>query len=144
MASYDEAIPPGQAGHVKATIKTDKLKEIRGRGLWFGIEFKKEAGVARQYCEALMHDGMLCKDTHAQTMRLAPPLCITRDEVDWALERLEKIHPRQAEVVQHHYFGGLTNEEAAEAMGVSLRTVERDLRFARAWLSKTWSGTMNL
>ena len=38
-----------------------------------------------------MHEGMLCKDTHEQTMRLAPPLCITRDEVDWALERLEKV-----------------------------------------------------
>lgn len=72
-------------------IKTDKIKEIRGRGLWFGIEFKQEAGVARKYCEALMNEGMLCKDTHAQTMRLAPPLCITRDEVDWALERLEKV-----------------------------------------------------
>jgi ornithine--oxo-acid transaminase len=72
-------------------IKTDKIKEIRGRGLWFGIEFKKEAGVARKYCEALMNEGMLCKDTHAQTMRLAPPLCITREEVDWALERLEKV-----------------------------------------------------
>ena len=72
-------------------IKTNKIKEIRGRGLWVGIEFHKEAGVARQYCEKLMHEGMLCKDTHAQTMRLAPPLCITKDELDWALERLEKV-----------------------------------------------------
>ena len=38
-----------------------------------------------------MHEGMLCKDTHEQTMRLAPPLCITREELDWALERLEKV-----------------------------------------------------
>ena len=72
-------------------IKTDKIKEIRARGLWVGIEFKKEAGVARQYCERLMHEGLLCKDTHAQTMRLAPPLCITKDELDWALERLRKV-----------------------------------------------------
>jgi ornithine--oxo-acid transaminase len=72
-------------------IKTDKIREIRGRGLWFGIEFRKEAGVARIYCEKLMREGMLCKDTHAQTMRLAPPLCITRDEIDWAVERLEKV-----------------------------------------------------
>lgn len=72
-------------------IKTDKLKEIRARGLWVGIEFKKEAGVARQYCEQLMQMGLLCKDTHAQTMRLAPPLCITKDELDWALERLRKV-----------------------------------------------------
>jgi ornithine--oxo-acid transaminase len=72
-------------------IKTNKIKEIRARGLWVGIEFKKEAGVARQYCERLMHEGLLCKDTHAQTMRLAPPLCITKDELDWALERLRKV-----------------------------------------------------
>jgi ornithine--oxo-acid transaminase len=72
-------------------IKSDKVKEIRGRGLWVGIEFHKEAGVARKYCEQLMQLGMLCKDTHEQTMRLAPPLCITKDEMDWALERLEKV-----------------------------------------------------
>ncbi|MEW6251728.1 MAG: ornithine--oxo-acid transaminase [Planctomycetota bacterium] len=72
-------------------IKTDKLREIRGRGLWVGIEFKPEAGKARPYCERLMQMGMLCKDTHAQTMRLAPPLCITRGELDWALERLRQV-----------------------------------------------------
>jgi ornithine--oxo-acid transaminase len=72
-------------------IKTDKIKEIRARGLWVGIEFKKEAGVARKYCEELLKEGMLCKDTHAQTMRLAPPLCITKDELNWALERLRKV-----------------------------------------------------
>jgi len=74
-----------------AAIKTDKVKEIRGRGLWVGIEFRKEAGVARTFCEKLMHEGMLCKDTHAQTMRLAPPLCINKEELDWALERLERV-----------------------------------------------------
>jgi len=72
-------------------IKTDKVKEIRGRGLWVGIEFHRSAGVARGYCQRLMQDGMLCKDTHEQTMRLAPPLCITKDELDWAFERLEKV-----------------------------------------------------
>jgi ornithine--oxo-acid transaminase len=71
-------------------IKTDKVKEFRCRGLWVGVEFKPEAGVARKYCEALMAEGLLCKDTHAQTMRLAPPLCITREEMDWALERIRK------------------------------------------------------
>ncbi|RME41669.1 MAG: ornithine--oxo-acid transaminase [Planctomycetota bacterium] len=72
-------------------IGSDKIKEIRGRGLWVGIEFKVEAGKARDYCEKLLHEGMLCKDTHEQTMRLAPPLCITKDELDWALERLRKV-----------------------------------------------------
>lgn len=72
-------------------MKTDKVREIRGRGLWAGIELKAEAGKARPYCEKLMDLGILCKDTHAQTIRLAPPLCITREELDWALERIEKV-----------------------------------------------------
>jgi len=73
------------------TIPTKKVQEYRGRGLWIGIHLHKEAGTARQHCEKLMKDGMLCKDTHEQTIRLAPPLCITRQEVDWALERLRKV-----------------------------------------------------
>ncbi len=73
------------------SIKSDKVKEIRGRGLWVGIEFHPAAGVARDYCSRLMDLGMLCKDTHAQTMRLAPPLCITREEIDWAVERIAKV-----------------------------------------------------
>jgi ornithine--oxo-acid transaminase len=72
-------------------IATEKVKEIRARGLWVGLEFKTTAGVARTYCEKLMQAGMLCKDTHAQTMRLAPPLCITREELDWSLERLRDV-----------------------------------------------------
>jgi len=71
--------------------KSPKIKDIRGRGLWVGIEFRREAGKAKDYCKKLLHDGLLCKDTHAQTMRLAPPLCITREELDWALERLYKV-----------------------------------------------------
>jgi len=77
-------------GRLRA-IKTDKVKDIRGRGLWIGIEFKPEAGVAKKYCTALMEAGMLCKDTHAQTMRLAPPLVISEEDIDWALERIEKV-----------------------------------------------------
>lgn len=72
-------------------IKSDKIQEIRGRGLWFGVQFKPQAGKARPYCEKLLGLGILCKDTHEQTMRLAPPLCMTRAECDWALERLESV-----------------------------------------------------
>lgn len=72
-------------------IGSPHVKEIRGRGLWFGIEFHKEAGKAYDYCKKLMAEGLLCKDTHEQTMRLAPPLCITKEELDWALERIEKV-----------------------------------------------------
>jgi len=73
------------------SIKTNKIKELRGRGLWVGIELHKEAGKARAHCEQLMADGLLCKDTHDYTIRLAPPLCITKEEIDWALERLRKV-----------------------------------------------------
>ena len=72
-------------------IRTDKIEEIRGRGLWVGIQFKKSAGKARLFCERLMDEGLLCKDTHERVMRLAPPLCITKDEIDWALKCLRKV-----------------------------------------------------
>ena len=65
-------------------------------------------------------------------------------DLDDALNRLEALHSRPSEAMQHRYFGGLTNEEIAEALGVSLTTVERDLRFARAWLSREWRGDFNL
>jgi len=66
----------------------DCIAEIRARGLWIGIDIKPEAGTARTYCERLMALGMLCKETHEQTIRIAPPLSISRDEVDWALDKL--------------------------------------------------------
>ncbi len=72
-------------------LRSGKIREIRGRGLWIGIELHPAAGRARPYCEQLMQLGLLCKDTHEQTIRLAPPLCITRDELDWALDRLGRV-----------------------------------------------------
>ncbi len=69
----------------------DKVELVRGRGLWFGIQVAASAGPARKYCEMLRDEGMLCKDTHAQVMRLAPPLTISKDEVDWAFDRLQKV-----------------------------------------------------
>jgi ornithine--oxo-acid transaminase len=67
------------------------VKEVRGKGLMIGIELLPEAGGARQYCERLMGLGVLCKDTHGHTIRVAPPLVITREEIDWALERFETV-----------------------------------------------------
>ena len=67
------------------------VKEVRGRGLWIGIELHEEAGGARRYCETLKHQGLLCKETHEHVIRLAPPLTITRSELDWALERIEQV-----------------------------------------------------
>jgi len=75
-------------GEKLTAFKSDKIKEIRGRGLWFGIQLKPEAGGARPYCEKLMDLGLLCKETHVDTIRLAPPLTITKEEIDWALEQV--------------------------------------------------------
>lgn len=67
------------------------VKEIRGRGLWVGIEIDTASGPARPYCEKLMELGVLCKETHEQVIRLAPPLVISDDETAWALERLLQV-----------------------------------------------------
>jgi ornithine--oxo-acid transaminase len=71
-------------------IRLPHIKEVRGRGLMLAVELMPDAGGARKYCEALMAQGLLCKETHETTIRFAPPLVITKDEIDWALERIEK------------------------------------------------------
>ena len=68
------------------SIKSPVVREVRGRGLMLAVELKPEAGGARRYCERLRDAGLLAKDTHDHTIRLAPPLIITADEVDWACE----------------------------------------------------------
>ncbi len=72
-------------------IESPHVQEVRGRGLLIGVEVKKESGPARPFCERLMGEGILCKETHEQVIRFAPPLVITREEVDWALERVRKV-----------------------------------------------------
>ncbi|MDP8967695.1 MAG: ornithine--oxo-acid transaminase [Actinomycetota bacterium] len=64
------------------------LSAIRSRGLWFGLDLHAGHGSARQACERLLAAGVLAKDTHEQTVRLAPPLTITAAELDWLIERL--------------------------------------------------------
>jgi len=73
------------------TQNLSTVKEVRGRGLLIGIEIHTHKGPARQYCESLFAQDLLCKDTQEQVIRLAPPLNITRQEIDWALERLIKV-----------------------------------------------------
>ena len=70
------------------TIKSPNVKEIRGRGLWIAIELN---GPARPYCEALKEAGILCKETHDKVIRIAPPLVITRQEIEWAFQRIEHV-----------------------------------------------------
>ncbi|NLE99837.1 MAG: ornithine--oxo-acid transaminase [Anaerolineales bacterium] len=72
-------------------IESDYVAEVRGRGLLVGVELHKWAGGASRFTEALKREGVLCKDTRETVLRLAPPLVITRDELDWALERIEKV-----------------------------------------------------
>ncbi len=68
-------------------IRSNIIKEVRGRGLMLAVELVPEAGGARKYCEALRERGILAKDTHGDTIRIAPPLVITEDQVDWAVEQ---------------------------------------------------------
>ncbi|QWW67489.1 ornithine--oxo-acid transaminase [Rhizobium sp. WYJ-E13] len=72
------------------SIRSNIVKDVRGRGLMLAVELEPEAGGARQYCYALKDRGLLAKDTHDHTIRFAPPLVITREQVDWAVEQIEK------------------------------------------------------
>jgi ornithine--oxo-acid transaminase len=72
-------------------IKSDMIAEVRGRGLMLAIEFEPEAIKAKQVVYALKDRGVLTKDTHETTIRITPPLVITRDEIDWALEQIEAV-----------------------------------------------------
>ncbi|MEA3339391.1 MAG: ornithine--oxo-acid transaminase [Chloroflexota bacterium] len=72
-------------------IESPHVKLIRGKGLFVGIVLKREAGGARRFCEALQERGMLAKETHEHIIRLAPPLVITREEIDWAVEQVAAV-----------------------------------------------------
>jgi ornithine--oxo-acid transaminase len=72
-------------------INSPHIKQVRGKGLLIGVELHPEAGGARRFCEALQARGVLAKETHTHVIRLAPPLIITREEVDWALERIQDV-----------------------------------------------------
>jgi len=72
-------------------LNSPHVKEVRGKGLLIGVEIKKESGVARPFCECLMNNGILAKETHHQVIRFAPPLVITKEEIDWAIERIDKV-----------------------------------------------------
>jgi ornithine--oxo-acid transaminase len=72
-------------------IKSPHIREVRGKGLLIGVELLPEAGGARRFCEALQAEGILAKETHVDTIRFAPPLVISREEVDWAIERIARV-----------------------------------------------------
>lgn len=75
-------------------IQSPYIKEVRGRGLLIGIELHPKAGGARRFCEALKARGVLVKDTHEHILRFAPPLVISREDLDWALDQIEEVFAR--------------------------------------------------
>lgn len=74
-----------------ATIDSPLIKDLRGRGLFVGIEIEPSLATARDVCEALMDRGLLSKETHDTVVRLAPPLVITKTEIDWAITQIREV-----------------------------------------------------
>lgn len=77
--------------HRLKSIESPHVVEVRGKGLLVGVELKAELGGARPFCLRLLENGVLCKETHKDVIRLAPPLVVKRDELDWGLERIEAV-----------------------------------------------------
>ncbi len=73
------------------SIKSRHIKEVRGRGLLIGIELFEDAGGARRFCEALKEEGLLCKETHENVIRFAPPLIIKQKDLSWAFKKVKKV-----------------------------------------------------
>jgi ornithine--oxo-acid transaminase len=74
-----------------ATLGSRHVREVRGRGLLLGVEIEEASGTAREFCERLVERGVLAKDTHAQVIRLAPPLIVQKEQLDWLVEQLEAV-----------------------------------------------------
>jgi ornithine--oxo-acid transaminase len=74
-----------------ASIRADSVKQVRGRGLMLAVELHARAGGARRVCEALQARGLLAKETHEHTIRIAPPLILTDDQADWIAEQFQAV-----------------------------------------------------
>jgi ornithine--oxo-acid transaminase len=72
-------------------MRCPAVRGVRGLGLWAGVELDPEVASAREACERLLGKGVLSKETHATVVRLAPPLVIAPDDLDWALDRLDEV-----------------------------------------------------
>jgi len=72
-------------------IRSRHIQEVRGSGLLIGIELRPEAGGARRFCEALKEAGLLCKETHDNIIRFAPPLVVRQKDLNWALKRIKQV-----------------------------------------------------
>ena len=74
-----------------AKIESPLIAEVRGSGLWVGIEVDPTLGSAREICERLMDRGILTKETHETVVRLAPPLIVEQEEIDWAVSQIKEV-----------------------------------------------------
>ena len=72
-------------------LANSSVRAVRGRGLMIAVELEPQAGGARAYCERLQTRGLLCKETHEHTIRIAPPLIITDAEADWIAEQFSAV-----------------------------------------------------
>jgi ornithine--oxo-acid transaminase len=90
IAADSAALGEHAATRLRAAVHP-AVREVRQRGLWLGIELAEAAVPARRASERLMALGVLAKDTHETTLRLAPPLTATAAELDWALDRLDEM-----------------------------------------------------
>jgi ornithine--oxo-acid transaminase len=72
-------------------IDTNSIKEVRGKGLWIGVELHKDSVKAKNICLDLLSLGILAKETHETVIRFAPPLIINKDQIDWAMERITQV-----------------------------------------------------
>jgi ornithine--oxo-acid transaminase len=75
-------------------IQSPYIREVRGKGLLAGLVLHPKAGGARRFCVALMHEGLLCKETHEDVIRFAPPLVISREQIDCAMDVVDKVMRR--------------------------------------------------
>jgi ornithine--oxo-acid transaminase len=73
------------------TLKNPMIKEVRGRGLMIGLEFIPKKVNARAYCESLKDNGILCKETHENIIRFAPPLVVTKADIDYVLTIIHRV-----------------------------------------------------
>ena len=73
------------------SINNNIIKEVRGKGLWIGMELNDSEVNAKDLCKMLLNEGLLCKETHKTVIRFAPPLMISKKEIDWAIEKITKV-----------------------------------------------------
>ena len=73
------------------SIDNKIIKEVRGKGLWIGMELNKSKINAKDLCLMLLNEGLLCKETHKSVIRFAPPLMISKDQIDWAINKIIRV-----------------------------------------------------